>query len=222
MRNVLAMAILAVLAPGPARAREEGAPRRVTAGVRTGFGTSAGSAYADGKSGIAYSMAGAFSSQVPFQLDVAFRPTEWISVGGYASYGFDVVGSAVKATCANAGKACTAHTARLGVQVFYRVGKIERRFDPWVAVGLGWEWSTYEQAGGFSASFSGPEVPSLEAGVEYEATPRMTIGPWVQLAVGRFTRVETSAPAPYGTSTVDAEPRFHEWVAIGIRGTLDL
>ena len=219
MRHVLVAASLAFLAPSAPRA-EGSFASRFTVSLRAGYALPAGSSHADPSSGEDEALSDAFGSQIPLQIEVAYRLTERFAAGAYASYGFDQVGRAVRAACSGVPATCSAATARVGVQAFYLPGEVLPRLSPWFALGAGWEWSEYSRPGALVVTFGGPEIASVQAGADWRAARWLSLGPYLQGAVGRFLSVEQSAPPPYGSQAVDVAHRLHGWLGLGLRGTI--
>mgnify|MGYP001488310875 CR=1 FL=1 len=95
MRKIMMMVVLAALAvPVASRAQ-------VTLGLRAGYGIAMGDAVKDGK------MTEVVKGQVPLQLDLGYRVTKEITVGGYFGYGFGVLGSAFKDQNCTGGVDCS-------------------------------------------------------------------------------------------------------------------
>lgn len=221
MRKAALALSLAILVPAAAAA-DEGPGTRFTVGLRAGYALAVGSAYADPATGHSYSLSDAIRSQVPVQVEAAYRLTERIAAGAYVSYGFDFIGRTVKSVCADAAMSCSASTIRVGVQGSFRPGSVGPGLSPWLGLGVGWEWSKYSQSGALEESFSGPEVVSLQAGADWRAGRRASVGPYVQVSVGRFGKLEQSAPAPFGSQEIDIDARFHAWIGFGLRGMIRL
>ncbi len=220
MRKALAALSLAILVPAAARPQEE-AGSRFTVGLRLGFAMAAGTAFADPASGHGYRLADGFRSQIPIQLEGAYRLNERIALGAYASYGFDSVGHEVKAVCDAVPASCSARTIRAGVQGFYRLPEVRPGMSPWFGLGVGWEWSSYSGSG-LTETFGGPEIAILQAGADWRVGRNATLGPWLQAAIGWYSSIEQSAPAPYGSTSVDFDARIHAWLGLGVRGTVRL
>lgn len=221
MSKVLVALSLTILVPAAARAQRT-SPSRFEVGLRLGWAGPVGSAYADRASGRALSLSDGFRSQVPIQVEAGYRLTDRITAGAYASYGFDSVGRAVKVACDAVPTSCSARTIRVGAQGSYRLADIRRSLSAWLGLGVGWEWSTFSRSRALDVTFSGPEIVSLQAGADWRAGPKISLGPFFQASVGRFWSIDQSAVAPVGSSSVDLDTRTHAWLGLGLRGTIHL
>lgn len=214
----------------PSRAEEQppspettpGIARRFAIAVRAGYHMPVGAAYADPSTGEDLPLSGAFASQVPIQLEVSYALSGRFSVGAYASWGFDSVGRTVKTACDSVPASCSASTLRAGVEGFWSPGELRPGLSTWLGLGIGWEWSQFARSSALTETFSGPEIASLQAGVDKRFGRRYSLGPYVQLAAGRFLSLEQRAPMPFGSSNVDIAARFHAWFGFGLRGTIHL
>jgi hypothetical protein len=188
-------ALAALLQAAPAAAQ-------VTVGARLGAG------FALGDVGGALPMSDWTKGQVPFQLDVLYRATPRVRVGGYFSWGFGLPGD----QCA--GLDCTATVTRLGVEGTYAF--TGGSFVPWVGVGLGYEWNTVD-AGDEKGSFTGFELLNLQAGGDFVVTPKLSAGPYVLFSLGQYDEGTVGA----ATGPI-RDRKMHQWLSLGVRGTFDL
>jgi hypothetical protein len=95
-----------------------------------------------------------------------------------------------------------------------------RVIDPWVGVGMGFEWlSTSRTVDGTTVDINarGLELVDLELGADIRPTPFFRIGPVLSASVARYTRIAVN-----GTDTTDFEPSLHSWVMLGVRGAFDM
>lgn len=202
MRARLAVASLAVVLPLVARAQP-------VLGVRVGWGAAVGSAAADVPVGEST------SAQVPVQLDAGWRLGS-ATVGGYVAYGFGV------GPPCDGGARCEATVLRLGA-----AGALSRplapRVEAWGGAALGWESSTHRRVrpgGEVETSYGGPEA-SLQAGVDFRIARRLALGPWVQLAVGRYQTLRVASATDSATAGVD-DGASHAWFLAGVRAAFEL
>ena len=164
-------------------------------------------------------MTDAMGAQIPVQLDGLWRIGP-ASVGVYASWGLGLVSSGA----CGAGADCSASGVRLGVQGHWALRPIgEARIVPWGGMGLGWEWAfqTRERLGSRTSwRWSGPEL-ALQGGAEWPLAGRFGLGPFVQLAFGRYGRVSLDTSAASASADIDTRA-VHAWVQLGVRGRIDL
>jgi hypothetical protein len=213
MRKALRLAALAILAPAVAEAK-------IGLAARAGLALPAGDAYEDARTGVRTSMSSLWSSAYPLQLDVAYRVRPGVGVGAYISYAAAEVGGDVRSTCDAIAFSCSARTVRVGIGGFRRLAELRPRFFLWLGAGIGWEWTRFEvnvPGRSFEARFNGVELLGLQAGVEYQASPHFSIGPYVMASFGLYTSVVSDES---GLSPL-REPihrTVHEWISIGVRG----
>lgn len=211
MRKIMMMVVLAALAvPVASRAQ-------VTLGLRAGYGIAMGDAVKDGK------MTEVVKGQVPLQLDLGYRVTKEITVGGYFGYGFGVLGSAFKDQNCTGGVDCSSSVMRVGVQGSYTFAPVGQ-LAPWLGVGAGYEWGTLKaEAGGVSVkeTFRGIEFLNLQGGADYRLAPKVAVGPFVQLSVGQYSRASITGPGIDQSGSIQ-DKGVHEWLQFGLRGTFDL
>ena len=188
---------------------------QVSLGLRTGYGLPSGDAEKDGK------LSDGMKSQIPIQLDVNYKLTPSIAVGGYFSYGFGSVGDALSPLCDASGVSCSLSDMRLGVQGLYSFmpGK---SWNPWLGLAVGYEWAKFSMdVGGTKGSFtySGFEFATLQAGVDFNLAKSFALGPFVSYGLGQYSSVSSSGAA---AGTTMGDKAMHEWLQFGIRGTYDL
>src|SRR5262249_26815696 len=146
-------------------------------GVRSGAAVPVGNAYA--ASG---PLGSTVAAMIPFRLDVGFRlsPRWTIGLQGGAAL-------VLPATCP-AGVRCSGTDLRMGATVTFDTLPYGR-FDPWIGLGLGYEWLWLrhgDAADRFTFDARGPEVVEMTLGFDFRPEPRLRIGPVVSASVGRF------------------------------------
>jgi hypothetical protein len=123
--------------------------------------------------------------------------------------------------CGMRGVSCSGHTVRAGVQGRWSFTSVP--FVPWVGAGLGWEWATVEgkePAGTSHLSANGLEL-TLQGGGDYRVTPRLAVGPYVQLGLGRFRSGDAEVSGARSSGGI-ADKAFHGWLGLGLAGRFDL
>jgi hypothetical protein len=204
MRKLLLLASLATIL-GPAASSAQ-----VTLGLRFGAAFATGDAEKNAK------LADAVTWQLPIQADALWPLTPDLSLGVYGSYGFGFLGDPTSVACDRVNASCSASSWRLGVQAEYGLDRMHATVVPWVAVGTGWEWLKVKSAPGggvTQATSDGWELVNLQLGGDYKVSKQLAVGPYVQYAFGRYTRIE-------GVAIPDTA--FHGWLGFGIRGRLDI
>jgi hypothetical protein len=201
-----ALLVALFLSPAVARAQP-------TAALRLSFAPALG----DLSRGVP--MSDAMGSQLPVQLDGLWRLGP-ASVGVYASWGLGFVSDGA----CGSGADCSASGIRVGVQGLWAFAPLgAARVVPWGGLGLGWEWAFQERerlGSRTSWRWSGPEL-ALQGGAEWPLAGRFGLGPFAQIALGRYGTVALDTSA--GSASADLDTRaVHAWIQVGVRGRIDL
>ncbi len=128
------------------------------------------------------------------------------------------------AACAP-GDPCNGSDFRLGVDAQLHLAPYQRA-DPWLALGVGYEWLRFDATGCDNVGncfaerfrYDGWLFPRLSAGLRFAATPSVHLGPFLSYSAGQYANVETTSA---GSQTINNRA-FHGWLEIGIRGDFDL
>lgn len=211
-----------LLTASPARADANGPGFEV--GLRLGYAFAAGDVGA--VSGEANANVGDYvPGQWPLWVDIGYRFTADVYLGGYFQYGFGVVNDDRQDLCRVTNVDCSASDTRFGVMGRYRL-PVHAPLIPWVGLGIGYEWGTFslhQSAVGMSntdSTWSGFEFANLQAGADYHLAPSVAIGPFVSVSFGQFDhRSVTTVTGMTSTSTDDqvSDKSVHEWILIGAR-----
>ncbi len=168
------------------------------------------------------------SGMIPLQLDIGYRVIPALMVGGYAQYGFGIVGGRLGDLCDASSADCGAHDVRLGVQLQYHLSPSEQ-IDPWLGAGIGYEWLTYTTSGGgtdVSTTGHGFEFLMLQGGVDFPVGDGYGIGPFVSFSLGQFGSYSQSCDGQclgFSGQSGDIDKKaLHEWLTLGVRGTFVL
>lgn len=165
------------------------------------------------------------SGGIPLWLDAGYFVTPNILVGLYAQYAFISVKDydAAKGTGCPTGADCSASDLRIGLQGQYHLSPMES-LDPWFGLGVGYEAaSVTAKAGGqeFSSSYTGLEFLNLQGGADFKVADGFGVGPFVSFSLGQYS----SAKVESGGATIsqDIDPKaMHEWLTLGVKGSLGL
>jgi hypothetical protein len=194
---------------------------RVELGARTGYGLPMGDA--DG----ATSMADAIGNQIPLWIDLGVALPQGFVLGGYFEYGLVSIKSGGP-LCPN-GASCSAHDLRVGAEVAYHFDVGRASSDPWIGVGIGYEWLSYSltaSTGTTSASgdetVKGLELLNLQLGYDYRVAPTFALGPFLAFSVAKYTDYSFTTTIggiaqPEKSGSID-NAKTHNWLMIGIRG----
>jgi opacity protein-like surface antigen len=214
----------ALLSPGLARAAVKPPGAGFEIGARLGYGFAAGRLGAP-PNGTDNDLGDFVSGQWPIWLDVGYRLTGELYLGGTFQYGFGTVNEDQQNGCRNANVDCSASDVRVGLMGRYRLPPIMIA-SPWLGLGVGYEWGSFsvnQSVVGNSTtdtSWSGFEFANLQAGADFQLTPKIAIGPFVSVSLGEFRRMSTTMTAGGTTTTMDqdlAKRSVHEWIVIGAR-----
>jgi outer membrane protein W len=188
-------------------------------GARLGYAPAMGDAMKDSK------MKDGIKSQIPLQLDAAYKVTPEIAIGAYFSYGFGQVGSALKDSCDAFGQDCSASDMRLGLQAFYTFTKVSPQFTPWAGLGLGYEWGKIKATGGGfadeSVTFKGFEFLNLQFGADYKVSDQFGIGPYVMFSIAQYGSADFESGGASASADI-TDKTLHQWLGFGVRGKFDL
>jgi hypothetical protein len=193
------------------------------AGVRVGYGIPLGNAAQDGK------LSDGIGGQVPLMIDIGYRVIPNLFIGLYGQYGFGWVGDTISTACDMSSQvSCSAHDIRLGVEgQFHFLPR--QKLDPWVGLGLGYEWLGISIEGGglqVSETLSGFEFFNLQAGLDIAVTEHFYIGPFLNLSFAQFSSLSLDCSSgasslcsnAFGASGDIQNKALHEWLLIGVRG----
>lgn len=194
-------------------------------GARVGFAPAMGDALKDPTTGKPEKLSDGIRSQVPLQIDAAYRLSKEWALGAYFSYGVGQNGTGLQGDCSAIGANCSSSDVRLGLQVFYSFSQVSPSLVPWAGAGIGYEWTTIEQTGGGSpdvtGTLSGWELLNLQIGADFVIQPQFAFGPFVMISIAQYSNSE----ARIGGQTVSqsiSNKAMHEWLGFGIRGRFDL
>jgi hypothetical protein len=168
------------------------------------------------------------SWRAPVWLDVGYSFSGAFTVGAYAQVGVGGNGDACVGDC-------DWSDIRVGAQAELRLLP-GAPVDPWLGVGLGYEWLSYRQLVSGSVpdaqgelvdinvrateTFGGPEL-LLQGGIDFQVEDALRVGPYASATLGQYLTdsysCQPSTPAcPSGSSVEGAA--FHSWIGFGLRG----
>jgi opacity protein-like surface antigen len=207
MRRTMGVAALALtLASSSARAQAAPEERGITLGGRFGY------AMPSGEIAPGFALGDDLSGTLPLQLDLIYRFGRHFGLGGYFSYAFGLTKN-----CPS-GVTCTAYSRRLGLQGTYSFDLAGSVLRPWIGLGIGYEWlreKLERNALSDSVTPAGFEYANLQIGLDIPVAPRLWVGPYGMVTVGRYTHLP---PDPSGKSLGTS---LHEWIVIGVKASCD-
>jgi hypothetical protein len=176
------------------------------------------------------------TGMIPLQLDLGYRVSPAFSIGGYVMYGVGFAGDDISELCDRADDvpgvdiSCTARDVRLGIQAQYHFLP-KKKLDPWVGLGLGYEWLTLgvDGSGGgmqidMSSTGKGFEFINLQGGLDFKVAPGLALGPFLSFSIAQYSSfsVSCSGNACGGITTQSRDiddKAVHQWLMLGVRGT---
>jgi len=181
---------------------------KIKLGLRVGYMLPMGDAY-DGPGG---KMSDGISGGIPLWLDLGYMVTPNIMVGLYASYAFLMLASDVKDACDAASVDCSASQLRFGLQGQYHLSPGES-MNPWFGLGVGMEMVDVKR-GDVKGGYSGLEFANLQGGADFKVGSSMAVGPFVSFSLGQYSKTT-------GDNGADIDKKaMHQWLTIGIKGTM--
>jgi hypothetical protein len=218
MRTGLAGAPLLALCLAATPVTAEELPTRFEAAARAAVGIPIGNA--TGETNLApngTSLSDLVSWSVPLELELGARIGPAF-VGGYVSYAFGKAGSALEG-----GTSRSASNVRLGFEVLWHLAP-DRPVDPWVGLGVGYEWlnlSIGGTGGAITGSVRGFEWVNLQLGIDFLLGRNFRLGPFVRSRVGQYDTGSLGLINNQGgqaSSTGDiASKAVHTWIDVGLR-----
>jgi opacity protein-like surface antigen len=226
MKKSVALSVLSVgisTFVGSAFAEEAAAPsdHGLELGLRVGYGIPAG------KEGAIPGMtndnlSADVSGIIPIQVDGGYRFNQNVYLGLSFQYAPGLVNNSNSANAfCQTGFDCSASDLRLGLNVNYHFG-MGPPFDPWVGLGVGYEWLMLSASGGgisVDATASGFEFANLQLGGDFPVNPNFVVGPFFAVSIGQYRSISISP----GGGDQDLNPKsVHEWFLFGVRAAFDI
>jgi Outer membrane protein beta-barrel domain len=208
MRKLLMLgSLMALLVPTASHAQFQ-------VGARLGFAPVMGNEAKDAP------MSDGIKSQIPIQIEGAYKLTRDAAVGAYVSYGLGQLSS----DFCPSGATCSSSDVRVGLQALYTFNQVKAPLVPWAGIGLGYELANFKaEAGGVKVEGSdGGYELNLQLGGDYSVNEKFAVGPYVMLSVGQYQSAEVKVNgATIASGSID-EKATHEWFGFGVRGKFDL
>ena len=159
---------------------------------------------------------------VPLWFDAGVRFARRWYTGAFVSIAPGSLGPALGDGCNSSGIDCSVLDLRAGVDVHYHL-RPGRTWDPWVGVGVGYEWLTvhaYQPTGSYDEKLEakGWEFANLQAGLDCHLAARLGVGPFVALTVAEYSSESDTS----GLRGFDGARALHGWFVLGVRAAVDL
>lgn len=207
--TLLTSAVLAASTLFVSSAKADTIPISVAA--RLGYGVPTGSA-TKSPTGAESKMSDTVGGVIPLQVDAMYALGFGLRIGLYGGYG---VLTGVKAP---PGGDASGSQTRLGAQAHFTLPLPVVK--PWVGAGIGYEWlSTKSTVGGVSAesTIKGLEMLNLQAGLQLSLLPILSLGPYVQYQMGKYSTVKSASAS---IDIPDGQKATHGWIQGGLRAEL--
>lgn len=209
---------LTVLAIEPTARAEEPPPARrgFQLAMRTGAAVPVGELRTD------FKMSDALGVQLPFLLDVGWKPLAPLFVGVYLGAAVGGATGVVERQCTSVGLSCTGLGFRGGLQVSYQFLPAAR-VGPWIGYGIGYEIGGSSGSNGdrsISNSYRGFEWAHLLGGADIRLTEYFGIGPFLDVALGQYDRAKSEAEDGGRVTALGGtieDKAFHAWFIFGVR-----
>ena len=223
--------LLARIAPAQ-EARQN--PNGLAFGLRTGYGLPMGTlGQMPTTLGVVQpsnNLSDAVSYRIPLWLDLGYRVSPAIFVGGFFQYGMGSMNTSKYTQCTGS-VSCSAHDVQFGIQGHYHVLPASS-FDPWLGLGFGYEILSASISGSYlgfniddSLSVSGFQFLNLQGGGDIRVLPNFGFGPFLSLSLGKYNSYSMTYNNQGSSTSVSgdlANAGLHEWLTIGVRGQYDL
>ena len=188
------------------------AATRVAVGVPIGNATGATTLKPNGTS-----LSDLVAWTVPLELELGARIGPAF-VGGYVTYAFGKAGSALEG-----GTSRSASNVRCGFEVLWHLGP-DRPVDPWVGLGVGYEWlnlSIGGTGGAITGSARGFEWVNLQLGIDFSLGRNFRLGPFTRSRVAQYDTgslglINSQGTDVGGTSDITSKT-VHTWIDVGLR-----
>jgi hypothetical protein len=166
--------------------------------------------------------------RAPVWIDIGYALTGGLTIGAYAQVGVGGNGDRCISDC-------DWSDIRVGAEAMlpFLPGA---PVNPWLGVGLGWEWLTFRQLltidvpddmGGttpvrfrVAERFGGPEL-LLQGGVDFQVEDALRIGPYASATLSQYLTDSFTCtpgnPACPPDGSIDGSA-LHSWIGVGLRG----
>jgi opacity protein-like surface antigen len=156
---------------------------------------------------------------IPFGAEFGYRFSPLFRGGIY----FEGAPVFVDSSACYPGDPCGGSNFQLGVEAQVHFAPYHR-VDPWVGLGVGYEWLNVDATGGTGAGYpehwryTGWIFPRLSGGLDFAVSPFMTLGPYVAYSAGEYGDVYTAST---GTTASIGQRAYHGWFSLGVRGNFN-
>jgi hypothetical protein len=236
---------LRMLVPGAcallfaSRARA-GSDTGLALGVRSGYAMPSGKVGATIPGWNAQDMSATVKGTIPIGLDVGYRITSAVYLGGSFQYAVGFANKDEGALCQRLD--CSVRVTTFGGDLRLRLLR-SAALVPWIGVGVGYEIMTADETELASARTGAQLIGSLTVkglqfvivhlGGDFMASRRLTVGPYVSVSLGKYSAFSSKEGAfsfdPNGPPTYTVsrsgdlnDTQLHRWFTIGLRAQFNL
>lgn len=173
-----------------------------------------------------------YSYQLPLALDVGYKLSRHVLVGGYLGFAYGAEGSQknISGYCEdddsglNNDVSCTVFDYRMGIMGQYQFLP-SGKYNPWLGYGFGVEAASQtlnDKPRGFRENTLtiGVTYAKIDGGMDFRGKDGLGFGLYSEAAIGRYVRSRTQING-YTTyvGSID-DPEWHVWLGGGIRAVL--
>jgi Outer membrane protein beta-barrel domain len=164
------------------------------------------------------SMSDVINFAVPFGIQLGYRIGGVVFIGGTFSYGaFGSPSSSSFTACSNSGVSCHSSFLRGGVSAqWHPLGS--RGLDPYVGLGLGYEWLNVSVSGNgadSSGQYGGFAWLDIPFGVDFRLSKAIRLGPYADFNLGEYRTANISSPSSVSGNI--SPKAIHFWLSFGVR-----
>jgi hypothetical protein len=201
-----------------------------SAGLRLGVGVPLGKAGENPLTGAGRDVSDLTPWRAPVWVDIGYALSGALTISGYAQVGVGGIGD----DCIDDDD-CDWSDIRVGAEAEWRFAP-GAPVNPWLGVGLGWEWLSFRQlvsfqvpdgmggmmtaTGRVSETFGGPEL-MLQGGIDFQVEDALRIGPYASATVSQYLTDSFSCTPASELCPPDGSidgAAFHSWIGVGLRG----
>jgi hypothetical protein len=199
-----------------------------TTGLRLGAGIPLGKAGRDALEGRERDLSDLVEWRAPVWVDVGYSLTGSLTLGAYGQMGTGTTGSSCVGDC-------DWSDVRVGAEAEWRLSP-GAAVDPWLGVGLGYEWLSYRvlasvdipdgmgnvvtATGRATERFGGPEL-LVHGGIDFQVEDALRIGPYASATLSQYLTDSFSCQPATDLCPADGSidgPALHSWIGVGVRG----
>ncbi|HXN83518.1 MAG TPA: hypothetical protein VN883_13665 [Myxococcales bacterium] len=160
------------------------------------------------------SLSDSYSGFLPIWIEGGYRFTPNLFAGAFFQYAFGFTKNCPPSFD------CSGSDLRVGAEGHYHFMP-GRMADPWLGVGLGYEWLRASISSGSisaDATLHGFEFVDFQAGIDFAVTRKFSVGPFAALTLAQYRTISVSSGGQSSSALIDKRA-LHELLIFGVRGT---